>query len=280
MEGIVRKEDGQLVVARWKKRTPQNDDASALYDIQPLQLHDRGPAMQPEWTRCPAAESELVNDDSRFFVKKPSLLDYTDSDLSARIAREIAVCEGLRGHPHPNLATYHGCCVSANGHVDGLCFQRYRVSLLELCNPGRLNKHAFVARGGQRSKLTVAVTGGSSTVQLHSGHLDGLLAGIRNLHSLGLVHNDINPANIMVDGFDRNDGGSNGGKSTTPPVTLVLVDFDSCRPTGTSLRETKTRRTHGWHDATVATAQADSDLNALAEVRAWLFGDITQLRWE
>lgn len=282
MEGIVLDDDGRLNVARWKNRTSQNDDPSTLYGVQPLQVEDRGPVVRPEWTRCDAAESDLASDgaDPRVFVKKPSMLDYTDHGLDARISREIAVCEVLRSRPHPNLAAYHGCCVSASGRVDGLCFQRYGVSLLELCNPGQLNKQAFVARGGQRSQSTLATTtGGGSMVQLHPTHLDGLLAGIRHLHSLGLVHNDINPANILVDGLDTNNNSGHDGNSTTLPIMLVLADFDSCRPTGSSLLETQARRTHGWHDTAVATAQVDNDLQALAEVRAWLFGDVSQLQW-
>ncbi|ERS97095.1 uncharacterized protein SPSK_02696 [Sporothrix schenckii 1099-18] len=265
MEGIVRMSDGQLVSARWKTRTPKphGDDTSALHDVRPLEIHDRGPVMRPEWTRFSVARGGF--DDSLFYIKKPTLLDYTDSNLSERIAREIAVYEHLRDHPHPHLATYYGCCVSANGHVDGLCLQRYRVSLQELCNPGRLNKKMFVAQGDQRSTGTAP-----DHVQLHPGHLDGLLAGIRHLHHLGLVHNDINPANIMVDYEGVADG----------TVKLVLVDFDSCRPTGTSLHESRAGRTHGWHDSDVVTAEEDSDLHALSEVRVWLFGDVTELKWD
>ena len=54
--------------------------------------------------------------------------------------------------------------------------------------------------------------------------LQDLLAAIKHLHSLGLVHNDINPANIMLD----------------QEGTLILIDFDSCRNIGESLRSTET----------------------------------------
>ncbi|SJL04266.1 uncharacterized protein ARMOST_07627 [Armillaria ostoyae] len=40
--------------------------------------------------------------------------------------------------------------------------------------------------------------------------------GIKHIHGLGLIHNDINPNNIMLDA----DG------------TLVIIDFDSCRRAG------------------------------------------------
>jgi serine/threonine protein kinase len=86
--------------------------------------------------------------------------------------------------------------------------------------------------------------------------LSGILAGIRRLHSLGLVHNDITPSNIMFD----DDG------------TPVLIDFDSCRQVGELLRHTETKRTHEWHDPDVKTALEKNDLDAFAEVQTWLFG--------
>lgn len=48
------------------------------------------------------------------------------------------------------------------------------------------------------------------------GCLDGIERGIRHLHLLGLVHNDINPAKIMFEG----DGAP------------IIIDFGSCRATG------------------------------------------------
>jgi serine/threonine protein kinase len=86
--------------------------------------------------------------------------------------------------------------------------------------------------------------------------LGGILEGIRHLHSLGLVHNDITPSNIML-----NDDG-----------TLVLIDFDSCRKVGELLCETKAKRTHGWHDQDVKTASEKNDLDAFSELQTWLFG--------
>lgn len=49
--------------------------------------------------------------------------------------------------------------------------------------------------------------------------LDGIKQGIRHLHSLGLIHNDINPANAMRD------------DTQTPK----LIDFDSCKLVGQSM---------------------------------------------
>jgi serine/threonine protein kinase len=51
--------------------------------------------------------------------------------------------------------------------------------------------------------------------------LDKVKAGIRHLHCLGLVHNDINLTNIM---FDKDDN-------------PVIIDFDSCTPIGQTLKD-------------------------------------------
>jgi len=46
--------------------------------------------------------------------------------------------------------------------------------------------------------------------------LRGIEAGVSHLHGLGLIHNDINPENIMMDGV---------GDDMEP----VIIDSDSCR---------------------------------------------------
>jgi serine/threonine protein kinase len=86
--------------------------------------------------------------------------------------------------------------------------------------------------------------------------LAGVLDGIQHLHSLDIVHNDINPANIM---FDK-DG------------TLVLIDFDSCRYIGETLSSTKTKRTHQRHDPSVDVSLEKNDRDAFQELRIWLIG--------
>jgi len=117
-------------------------------------------------------------------------------------------------------------------------------TLAEEVNPQHLNKSAFL--------LSSRPLVGNTMKQC----LSGILEGIRHLHSLGLVHNDITPSNIM-----RDDDG-----------TLVLIDFDSCRKIGELLRDTETKRTHGWHDPDVKTASEKNDLDAFSELQTWLFG--------
>ncbi|ORY56654.1 kinase-like domain-containing protein [Pseudomassariella vexata] len=150
-------------------------------------------------------------------------------------------CEVIRNHPHPNVASYYGCR-DTRGRVSGLCFKRYTSTLSEKVSPHHLNKTAFLSS----NRLLV-----NQAVELL---LASIRNGIRHLHALGLVHNDITPSNIMLD----DDG------------TAVIIDFDSCRQVGALIRETKTKRTHGWHDPNVNVASETNDLDALAELRAWL----------
>ncbi|CDM38536.1 Protein kinase-like domain [Penicillium roqueforti FM164] len=57
--------------------------------------------------------------------------------------------------------------------------------------------------------------------------LEGILAAIKHLYSFGLIHNDINPANIILNDIS----------------TFILIDFNSYRSIGESFRDTETKRT-------------------------------------
>lgn len=70
--------------------------------------------------------------------------------------------------------------------MTGLCFARYPRTLMQEVNPGGL---------GKRQLRSVRPRGKD-----YSGVLAGVERGIRHLHGLGWVHNDVNPSNIMVDG--------------------------------------------------------------------------------
>lgn len=153
--------------------------------------------------------------------------------------KEIEICEILRKHPHSNIATYYGCCAD-HGRASALYFKLYTSTLHEIVNPQMLNKRMF----------------SSSTRRLVNGSLkdklDQLLEGIQLLHTIGLVHNDITPANIILD----EDTGS-----------LVLIDFDSCRSIGESLSGTATKRTHEWHNPDVDISSRENDLQAFLELK-------------
>lgn len=93
------------------------------------------------------------------------------------------------------------------------------------------------------------------------GCLHGVEMGIRHLHSLGLIHNDINPSNVMID-------------ESTDKDTSIIIDFDSCRPVGESLEEVG--RTFEWYDESVQLSLPSNDLDARYEIREWLSDNSTK----
>ncbi|KAL2128420.1 hypothetical protein VTI74DRAFT_9206 [Chaetomium olivicolor] len=180
------------------------------------------------------------------YIKKPRLISYDrirqgsqPNHIAESVLLEAAACEFLKQHPHPNIATYLGCQVS-DGRITGLCFVGYHRTLMQEVNPGGLMKRTFRSNS-QRSKD-------------YSSVLAGIESGIKHLHALGLVHNDINPSNIMLNG----DG-------------AVIIDFGSCRWVGESLEGAG--RTYEWYDEQVKTASPQNDLDALEEIRIWLGDD-------
>jgi serine/threonine protein kinase len=88
--------------------------------------------------------------------------------------------------------------------------------------------------------------------------LVGILDAIRHLHSLGLVHNDLNPSNIMFDELDE----------------PVIIDFGSCRRIGESLDTTGAGQTDAWHDPANDVVLEKNDSDAFEELKSWLVGSV------
>lgn len=88
----------------------------------------------------------------------------------------------------------------------------------------------------------------------YSAVLAGVESGIGHVHLLRLVHNYVNPSNIMFDG-DK----------------LVIIDFSSCQSIGESIEEFG--GTYEWWDETVKLSLPENDRNALEEIRIWLGDD-------
>lgn len=143
------------------------------------------------------------------YVKQPSLISYDrvlkgdlPNSISDGLLVEAQVYELLRQNPHPNLARYLGCRTLGDD-IDGLCLPRYGTTLMQAANPRSFMKRKLSAT---RQGLGLG----------DYGHmLDAIESGLKHMHSLGLVHNDVNPRNIMRDGDD-----------------WVLIDFGSCRRMG------------------------------------------------
>ena len=166
-----------------------------------------------------------------FYVKVPSLIDYADDDDESFRPRELLlaearICEILIKFPHPYIARYLGCRVQGN-RITGLCFARYKTTLAD-----RLR---------------------DNDCQLPPDTYSKIEKGIQHLHSLGLVHNDVNPRNIM---FSR-DG------------SPVIIDFDSCKPQGDKLLK---GGTWGWCDESARVADRNNDYYGLRKIQKALNG--------
>ncbi|KAK8076089.1 hypothetical protein PG994_003361 [Apiospora phragmitis] len=163
------------------------------------------------------------------YVKQPSLLRYGDSEaslaLSASMVTEIRACEILKDRPHPNIASYLGCLIE-DGKVRGLCFVKYTMTLTHrLRMPKPLDLHYC---------------------------LQGIKEGVKHLHQQGLIHNDLNPANIM---FDEDDN-------------PIIIDFDSCKREGEELG--LKGGTEGWTLHASQIAAPENDLYALERIEEHL----------
>ncbi|QRV90664.1 Serine/threonine-protein kinase [Ceratobasidium sp. AG-Ba] len=92
----------------------------------------------------------------------------------------------------------------------------------------------------------------SENLQYHAIMQD-IRDGVEHLHSLGLVHNDINPTNIMVDENGRG----------------VLVDYDSCRRDGEEIPLGCKGGSIGWCPD-IDMSERKNDLDCIDKVEEWL----------
>jgi serine/threonine protein kinase len=220
---LIRK-DRQLYTAKCAHRFfgDQQPIFAELHDVKILDAEDRGPKEKPTWT--------VLDSPQDYYVKSPNWRAYElpRAYLEQHIHNEIEICELLKLHPHLNVALYAGCGVT-NGRVSGLYFKKYTSTLAQRVNPHHANKEFFLT-------MDRRLSAGDDNESVTKACLDGILAGVRHLHSLGIVHNDITPSNIMFE----EDG--------TP-----IIDFGSCRKIGESMKKVGT--TYGWSDDSVETGR-------------------------
>ena len=172
---------------------------------------------------------------SNCYIKRPALSTYEDGDdaheFKNYMMAEIEICEILKKNPHPNVTEYLGCLIMGDGTIHGICLTLYEITLLDL-----VIQHP----------LSVDV----------QGCLDGIRKGIEHLHSLNLIHNDINPANIMM----------NKGEP-------VIIDFDSCVEEGHEEeegRKVRKRGSMGWSPPDRPKADKQNDYYGLRQIEKWL----------
>ncbi|KAF4975630.1 hypothetical protein FZEAL_7621 [Fusarium zealandicum] len=168
------------------------------------------------------------------FIKRPPLDLYdkckqegTLPVLPAAVLEEAHALQVISKRPHPGLVKYHGCRI-VRGRITGLVLER---------QPNDLNRHLETVGPVDTGPFMTALS-----------------SAVRHLHRMGMAHNDINPANILVN-------------SQNMPV---LADLGSCREIGHKL--TASRGTLGWIDDgdDYSTSEMNHDVVGLDKVRAWL----------
>ncbi|KAF8491644.1 kinase-like domain-containing protein [Gautieria morchelliformis] len=216
---IVWKENGQFYIANHPNRVVDNTALEALEGKLIPEEH-----MHPVW------QEEFT----QIYVKRPDPIQYSDVDGSGipnLVANEVRIMEILATNPHPNVVTYYGC-VREGQYVTGICLKKYICTLDAL-----ITGHA--PEDGRPPYTKEAVLG-------------DIRAGLDHIHSLGYVHDDINPRNIMLD-----DQGQ-----------AVIIDFDSCSKPGEKSRG----GTYGWSKSP-QTVAIENDEYGFGLIERFIRGD-------
>ncbi|KAH7087520.1 kinase-like domain-containing protein [Paraphoma chrysanthemicola] len=108
---------------------------------------------------------------------------------------DIQTCELLRRNPHPNICSYRGINLDGENGIIGLVFDRHDVDLRALVKSGQPFDAAACMRDVENA--------------------------VRHLHSLGLIHYDLNPTNVLYD--------AKAGR-------FVLGDLDASQQIGMQVR--------------------------------------------
>lgn len=235
---VMFRENGLIYYSRLQQKPVNKDDIrfEDLLDVTLIPVEAYRPPLRPAFTIA----NPTTQKTTQHYRKESDATSFSAGiEPKDYVLQEIAACELLYKNPHPNIARYHGC-LATSGLVSALVFDKYSITMMDLLNPRHLNKAAFL-----NSRPALPET---------ANYLEGTKAGILHLHSLNLVHNDLNPTNIMI----SRDG------------TPVIIDFDSCLPKGACLG--KTKRTYGWYDQDVHVSVESNDLDALKELQTWLTG--------
>lgn len=183
------------------------------------------PHLYPRWREGFKEAPTPLPDDCYMKFTNPVDYDSDDPDrLPNLLLHEIAIFERLAEHPHPNVCPYYGV-VREGDYIVGIALRRFPADLGELA----IEKKPI---DGYRV-------------------LSSIKSGIDHLHYLGLVHNDLNPGNVMVDA----DGNA------------VLIDF------GLTAEEGSAKNPHfgtpSWFRPS-AVSRKDDDYFALGKIAEFL----------
>ena len=181
--------------------------------------------------------------DPNVFLKVPSWSYYdglkadpTMGFIDRQISGELKMAEILREYPHPNIAEYLGVKIGMTdegyGDVRGLFFRRY--------------KHTLEQRLQDKDLDFLDV----NKFQEQIG------AALKHIHSLGYIHGDVKPDNIMLDENDN----------------AYLIDFDSMTKQGKSRSCTGKGGTPYWYDDDARGLMGPKqDFLALSRIENWIW---------
>ncbi|KAF3071537.1 hypothetical protein CFAM422_006137 [Trichoderma lentiforme] len=183
----------------------------------------------------PATGLTAAPDDySGRYVKCTAWVDYEDVKgtpfLSRLMLQEAHTMEFLAKRPHPNIVRYYGCQIKRD-RITGLVLETFPL------------KHDL-GFATQRPELFKGLVDKNRI-------MSGLRAAVDHLHSIGLAHNDINTANIMLD------------EEGEPK----LIDFGSCQPIGHRLMSCGTP---GWYKDIFHLSDTAHDDYGLGLLGPWL----------
>ncbi|KAJ2975810.1 hypothetical protein NUW58_g8254 [Xylaria curta] len=215
---ILRRGDDEYFYAKSSQRlSPEEIDIDAL-EIFEIPTEHIWPLADPKFTQAP---NPLP---AGCYLKRPTLIHYQpneDNDVGNLILTEVEACEVLRQSPHPNIVRYLGCMIK-DGRIRGLVFDKYPITLWEMLD---------------------------HKIEFDKSHcLHGIEAGVQHMHDLGLVHNDLNPSNIMMDGNHP-----------------IIIDFDSCKSDGKKLGKKGGTYMYSLEDEEYS--KRDNDLYSLSKIR-------------
>ncbi|KAF9031234.1 hypothetical protein BDZ89DRAFT_948988 [Hymenopellis radicata] len=125
-------------------------------------------------------------------------------------------------------------------------------------HPNIAEYRGVLQENGVITALCFKKYGSTLSVAYESGELDAekvmvdIMNGLDHLHKHGFVHCDLNPSNILMD-----------------HGAAVIIDFDSCRRLGASMRDGK-GSTFPWEVTGPPTASPQHDLLAAKLILHWL----------
>lgn len=166
------------------------------------------------------------------FITRPCIGEYDPTDqyrVATSFLEDARACQTtLSCPPHPNVMTYLGAEISADGYLMGLCFElkehwKTLLQVLSCYDEDYCDQH--------RAWIHVEPEACRSIMKQ-------IKEGLEHLHTLDLFDNGLCPSTIMLDLSQEN----------VFPRCMVAM-FKACRPAGVSIRSLP--RPVGWYDPSV-----------------------------